>query len=431
MLIPSKWVKQIPLPPATNQNYFDMKIGLIREGKIPTDSRVPLTPDHCALAMKNFPVEIVAQASDIRCYEDAEYKNAGIEIVTDAEDCDILMGVKEVPINLLIPGKTYFMFSHTIKKQAYNRNLLWAILEKNIRLIDYEVLTNEKGDRLIAFGRFAGMVGAHNALWTYGERTKTFSLKRMKDFRDYEEATAFYKTVELPALKIVLTGSGRVGMGAADVLKDMGIRMVEPADFLAKSFPYPVFTQLDCVNYASRKDGRPFQNQDFYQQPELFENIFTPYCKAADVMVHGIFWDNRAPVLFTLDDMRQPDFKIKVIADITCDIAPVSSIPSTLRPSTIAEPVYGFDPSTNQEIQPFQPNGIDVMAIDNLPSELPRDASTAFGQQFLLHILPELLKEKSEMIDKATITGDGRLTSHFRYLEDYVASCMEENSPVI
>jgi saccharopine dehydrogenase (NAD+, L-lysine forming) len=408
-----------------------MKIGLIREGKIPTDSRVPLPPSECVNAMKNFPVEIVVQSSGIRCFENEEYENKGIKIVSDVEDCDILMGVKEVPVNLLIPGKTYFIFSHTIKKQAYNRKLLSAILEKNIRLIDYEVLKNEYGIRLIAFGRFAGMVGVHNALWTYGKRTGSFSFKRMHEFREYAEAREFYRTIKLPAIKIVLTGSGRVSTGAVEVLHDMGITRVAPEDFISGTFPYPVFTQLDCNNYVARKDGRPFEKLEFYQQPELFENIFSPYCRVADVMIHGIYWDNHAPVFFTLNEMQQPDFKIKVIADITCDIAPVSSVPSTLRPSTIADPVYGFDPVTNREIQPFQSHGIDIMAIDNLPSELPRDASTAFGKQFVEHILPELFKEKSEMIEKATIAKDGQLTKHFQYLEDYVASYIEENSTII
>ncbi len=399
-----------------------MKIGLIREGKIPTDSRVPLTPELCANAMKNFPVEVVVQSSEIRCFTDDEYRDAGISIVSDVDDCDILMGVKEVPTHLLAPGKTYFMFSHTIKEQAYNRKLLWSILEKNIRLIDYEVLKDERGNRLIAFGRFAGMVGAHNGVWTYGQRTGAFSLKRMKDFRDYEEAKSFYKTLKLPAFKIALTGTGRVGSGAAQVLKDMGIRQVSPAEYLRESFPYPVFTQLDCANYVERKDGKPFKKTDFYNRPELFQNTFTPFTKVTDVMVHGIYWDNRAPAFFTLADMQKQDFSIKVIADITCDIAPVSSIPSTLRATTNNDPVYGFDPATNREIQPFQPEGIDIMAIDNLPSELPRDASTAFGGQFLEYILPELLKEESEMIEKATIAADGKLTKHFRYLEDYVAA---------
>lgn len=400
-----------------NQTKF--KIGIIKEGKVPPDSRVPLTPKQCIQAMREFPVEIVVETCPSRCYKDEEFTVLGIEVTTDLSDCDILMGVKEVPISQLIPNKTYLFFSHTIKKQPYNRKLLWAILEKNIRLIDYEVLRDEKGDRLIAFGRFAGMVGSHNALWTYGQRTGRIVLPRMKDFHDYEEAKAFYKTIVLPPLKIVLTGTGRVSSGAADVLRDMGIEQVSPTDFLKKNYPNAVFTQLKSEDYVTRKDGAPYKKSDFHQHPELFKGIFAPFYKVADIMINGIYWDCNAPVFFSVNEMASPDFKIEVIADVTCDIAPVSSIPSTLRASTITDPVFGFDPMTGKETLSYQPNAVDVMSIDNLPNEMPRDASEAFGNQFLKNILPEFFKPKSRVIEEATIAENGHLTSHFRYLEDY------------
>ncbi|MEM8528259.1 MAG: alanine dehydrogenase, partial [Bacteroidota bacterium] len=194
-----------------------MKIGIIREGKIPPDARVPLTPKQCRKIEANFPVDISVEPSENRVFKDEEYVKQEVTLSKDMENCEVLMGVKEVPIDNLIPNKTYFFFSHTIKEQVYNRELLQAILAKNIRLIDYEVLTDEKSRRLIAFGRFAGMVGAHNGLWTYGKRTGIFELKRMKDYKDYAEAKAFYKAVQFPPIKIVLTGTGRVGKGAAEV----------------------------------------------------------------------------------------------------------------------------------------------------------------------------------------------------------------------
>ncbi len=397
-----------------------MKIGIIREGKVPPDSRAPLTPKECKQAMQDFSVEIVVEASPIRCYRDEEYLREGIPITQDLGDCDMLLGIKEVPVGQLIPGKTYFFFSHTIKKQPHNRKLLWAVLDKNIRLIDYEVLTDEHGNRLIAFGRFAGMVGAHNALWTFGQRTGAFSMPRMKDFHDYQEAREFYKTVNFPALKIVLTGTGRVATGAVEVLRDMGIEQVSPEDFLVNTFPHAVFTQLDSPHYVARKDGKPYLKADFYQNPSRYKNIFAPYYCAADIMVNGIYWDCNAPAFFTLDEMAHPGFKLQVIADVTCDIGPVSSIPATLRASTIADPVFGFDPKTGEETAPHQPSSVDMMTIDNLPNEMPRDASEAFGQQFLKHVLPELCKAKSRVIEEATIAQDGQLTAHFRYLEDYV-----------
>lgn len=396
-----------------------MKIGLIRERKIPSDSRVPLTPSQCEWLMRESPVHIKVESSPNRCYTDNEYRQQGIELTDQMEDCDILLGVKEVPVQNLLPGKTYFMFSHTIKKQPHNRKLLWAVLDKGIRLIDYEVLKDEKGNRLIAFGRFAGMVGAHNAMWTYGKRTGQFSLNRMKDFLDYQEAKEFYSTLQLPAMKIVLTGTGRVGTGAAEVLHDMGIKMVTPHEFLHKKFSYAVFTQLDCRHYAARKDGEHFEKRDFYHHPEKYKSVFGPFYRHADIMINGIFWDHRAPAFFDIGEMCEPDFRIQVIADVTCDIAPNSSIPSTIRPSSIQDPVYGFDPYSGLETAPFKSDSIDVMAIDNLPNEMPRDASTSFGQQFIQHILPELFKDESSIINRAVITQNGSLTRHFRYLEDY------------
>lgn len=397
-----------------------MKIGIIREGKIPPDSRVPLIPSQCKTIIESHQLDIVLQPSPIRCFTDKEYIEQGIPLQEDLLDREVLLGVKEVPIDQLLPHKTYCFFSHTIKKQTYNRKLLQAILAKQIRLIDYEVLTHEKGYRLIAFGRFAGMVGAHNGIMTYGMRTRAFSLKRMKDCYDYAEAKAIYRDLQIPAIKIVLTGTGRVANGAAEVLKDMGIQQVNPKDFLQQSFNEAVFTQLDCVDYAARKDGKAFALNDFFQNPHLYKSIFKPFTSVSDIMINGIYWDNAAPAFFMKEVMQEKDFRIKVIADVTCDIAPVSSIPSTLRASTIANPIFGYDPRSGQETAPFQETAIDMMTIDNLPNELPRDASEAFGQQFMDHILQEFLKSQSDILERATIAENGRLGRHFQYLQDYV-----------
>lgn len=399
-----------------------MKIGIIREGKTPPDSRVPLTPAQCQSILSSNPeVTIVVQPSPNRCFTDKEYQTTGIPLQEDLSDCDVLIGVKEVPEDLLIENKIYFFFSHTIKEQTYNRGLLQTILQKNIQLIDYEVLTNDNKQRLIAFGVFAGMVGAHNALWTYGQRSGSYEMARMNTFFDYEAAKEAYKKINLPPIKIVLTGGGRVANGAASVLQDMDIIKVGAEDFLTKDFRIPVFTQLDCHQYAEREDGAPFELSDFFQNPTAYKSIFEPYTKVSDIMINGIYWDNDAPAFFSSEDMQQDTYKIKVIADVTCDIAPVSSIPATLKATTITDPVFGFNPSTGQETAPHQQGIVDMMTIDNLPNELPRDASMSFGKQFIDHVLKELKnKETSKVIERATVTKDGNLGEHFGYLEDYV-----------
>lgn len=398
-----------------------LKIGIIREGKVPPDSRVPLDPAQCK-SLLDKGIDLVVQPSEGRCYSDQDYRDAGVPLQEDLSDRSVLLGVKEVPIDQLIAGKTYFFFSHTIKEQAYNRDLLQAVVDKNIRLIDYEVLTNDAGARVIAFGKFAGMVGAHNGLFTYGQRTGSYSLPRMKDLRDYAEAKTVYANIDLPPMKVVLTGTGRVSGGAAMVLRDAGLKKVTPMDFVTETFDVPVFTQLNSFYYARRKDGEVFDDvRDFYKNPAEYESDFGHFHTEADIFVNGIYWDNDAPAFFTLEDIKRPDWRIKVIADVTCDIAPVSSIPTTLDASTIADPIFGYDRFTDQKVAPHQAASIDMMTIDNLPNELPRDASSAFGDMFVTHVLDALTgKSDAALLDRATIARDGDLGANFEYLRDYL-----------
>ncbi len=399
-----------------------MKIGIIREGKTPPDTRVALNPTQCAAVKAAGVFDIVIESSPNRCYTDAEYRALGIDVVTDLSDCDVLLGIKEVPVSQLLPNKTYFFFSHTIKKQPYNRKLLLAVLEKNIRLLDYEVLVDDTGNRLIAFGKYAGMVGAHNALWTYAKTYGGFELPRLTDCHEYADAVEIYDNTNFPPIKIVVTGTGRVATGAIEVLRDMGIGYVSPEKFLHNEFPVAVFTQLNASHYVTRKDGGEFVKQEFYTQPHLYKNAFLPYTQAADIFINGIFWSNDSPAFFTLEEMAKSNFRIRTIADVTCDIAPISSVPSTIRPSTIPEPVYGFDTANGNEVAPFSKDYINVMAVDNLPNELPRDASTFFGNQFLEGILPELAnQDNSQVIARGIVAQDGKLTPRFEYLSDYVA----------
>lgn len=396
-----------------------MKIGIIKETKIPGDSRCPLIPEQAATLIQEG-WNIVAQRSNERSFTDAEFEKAGVPLVDDISDCDVLLGVKEVKLEALIENKTYFFFSHTIKEQEYNRDLLREIIRKKIRLIDYEVLTNEKGQRLIAFGKFAGMVGAHNGIMAYGKRTGLFELPRMKDMKNYNEAKAIYRNIQFPKMKVILTGFGRVSTGAAEVLNDMGFKKISSDEFLNKEATEAVYCQIRANEYVKHKSKTEFEIQDFYNNPSEYISTFQPFLSKADVFINGIYWDNNAPAFFKPDDLKKPEFSIKTIADVTCDIAPVSSIPTTIRPSTIAEPVYGVDKNTMEECSPYGENSIDMMAVDNLPNELPRDASESFGSQFIEHILPELNKEESEVLLRATVAVDGKLGPYFQYLENFL-----------
>ena len=397
-----------------------LKIGIIREGKIPVDRRVALTPTQAQEVMKKFDVEIVAQRSEIRCFSDSDYAAVGIEVVDSLEDCQVILGVKEVPIPDLMPDKTYFFFSHTIKMQSYNRTLLQEVLKKNITLIDYETLTDETGKRIIAFGRWAGIVGAYNGILTYGQRYNLFHLRKATDCFDLEDLKTEFSKVRLPVVKIALTGGGRVAKGAMEVLVGMGVRKVSAAEFLEKSFDFPVFAQLNTHHYNKKSDGGSFSKTEFYANPERYEPNFLRFAKVSDILIASAYWDPRAPVLFYKEDILRDDFKINVIADITCDIE--GSIPSTKKPSTIEDPIYDYNASDDRVENAMTDEGnITVMAVDNLPCELPRDASESFGNELVNNVLPELLGDDSKnIISQATIAKGGKIAGKYVYLQDYV-----------
>ena len=397
-----------------------IKIGLIREGKTPPDKRVPFTPLQVEEIEQRFPhTKVMAQSSASRCYQNEEYTKLDVAVNDDLASCDILMGIKEVPPLELLEGKTYLFFSHTIKKQPYNRKLLQEVLRKKIRLIDYETLTDTQGNRLVAFGRFAGMVGAYNGLWTYGKRFNAFQLRRAFECFDVNALKLELRKVKLPPVKIILTGAGRVARGAMEALDTAGIRKISPYDFTHNNFDEPVYVQLGSVDYHLRKEGGHFNRDEFHHHPERYYSSFKNFIAHADILLAGAFWNPNAPVLFTIKDMLSPKFKIKVIADITCDIS--GSVPSTKKASSIADPVYDFDPSTDSVKPAFSfDKYVTVMAIDNLPCELPRSASEEFGHDLIDRILRPLLVEDPEgIIERGTIAKGGKLTERFSYLQDY------------
>lgn len=398
-----------------------IKIGIIREEKSPQDTRTPITPQQAKQIQETYPlVTIYCQSSKIRSFSDDEYRNAGIDIVEDVSACDILLGVKEVQIDKLIPEKTYLFFSHTIKKQPYNKKLLKSIVENKIRLIDYECLADENGIRVIAFGRWAGIVGAYNAFWTYGQKNKTFSIKRAYQCHDLNELFDELKKVTLPPIKILITGNGRVSQGGLEVLEAAGIKRVDPEQYLFQQFDEPVFTQIDVDVYTKRKDGKAFSFDHFFKNPSNYKSNFKTFYKTTDVLIMAAYWDPNAPRLFEIEDVKDSAFKISVIADITCDIN--GSVPTTTKPTTIDDPVYDLDLESFMEKEAFShDDNLSVMSIDNLPNELPRDASESFGEQLMKYVLPELLKGFNQpIIKKATIAEDGDLTGKFEYLRDYL-----------
>jgi len=399
-----------------------IKIGIIREGKVPPDMRVPLTPIQCRSLLDVYPnLDIVVQPSPIRAYNDEAYLNLGISMSEDLSDCDIIMGVKEVNAEDLIPDKKFMFFSHTIKKQPYNRDLLQAIIDKKIQLIDYEVLKDKSNKRIIGFGRYAGIVGCYNGFLTYGLKHGLYDLKAANKCADRKEVEQELKRVELPSnTKIVLTGFGRVGHGAREIMDLLPIKEVSPEEFISQEFDSPVYTQLEVEDYYAKKDGTPFNKSEFYKSPENFSCTFSKYLSHADMYIPCHYWSDKAEYIITRDDLKKENVRLSVVADISCDID--CAVACTIRPSKISDPIYGYNPITETEDDFMKEGVIAVMAVDNLPCELPLDASEDFGSELIKEIIPSLIGEDKDLIIArgSETTLEGELSEYFAYLENYL-----------
>ncbi|EDP71759.1 hypothetical protein FBALC1_04707 [Flavobacteriales bacterium ALC-1] len=398
-----------------------MKFAIIKERKNPPDRRVVFSPETLAEARSKFPdAEFVVESSDIRVFPDEAYAKLGFEVTDDVSDADVMIGVKEVPVEDLIPNKKYFYFSHTIKKQPYNRKLLLAMLEKNIEMYDHETIVKQSGARLIGFGRYAGLVGAYNGFRALGLRGGLFNLPKVETLADLDEVKSELDKITLPNIKILLTGTGKVAHGAKEILDHLKIKEISDALYLTSQFTEPVYVMADVMEYAKRTDGKVGDKWEFYKNPSGYESNFMPYAKETDYFIAGHFYGNHAPYLFTREDAKHQDFRINLVADISCDIdGPVAT---TIRSSTIADPFYGYNPQTEQEVAYDAKDAITVMAVDNLPCELPKDASEGFGETFVEHVIPAFFNnDQKGILKRARITTEnGELTERFSYLQDYV-----------
>ncbi|WP_282031436.1 NAD(P)-dependent oxidoreductase [Winogradskyella eximia] len=397
-----------------------MTFAIIKERKNPPDRRVVFSPEHLAAARAQFPeANFIVESSSIRVFSDEDYRKEGFEVLDDVSHADVMIGVKEVPIENLIPNKKYFYFSHTIKKQPYNRKLLLAMLEKNIEMFDHETIVKKSGARLIGFGRYAGLVGAYNGFRALGLRDDLFNLPKVETLADLNEVKSELDKITIPNIKILLSGTGKVAHGAKEILDHLGIKEISDALYLTSQFTEPVYCMVDVMEYSKRSDGKVGDKFKFYKDPSGYESNFMPYAKETDYFIAGHFYGNNAPYLFTREDAKHPDFRINLVADISCDIdGPVAS---TIRPSTIADPFYGYDAKTEKEVAFNAENAITVMAVDNLPCELPKDASEGFGVTFLEHVIPSFFNnDEREILKRAKITENGKLTKRFSYLQDYI-----------
>ena len=400
-----------------------MKIGLLMETKTPVDNRVALTPAQVAKLNQEYPdSEIVVQSSNIRAFSDEEYRQEGVKVVEDVSDCDVLFGIKEAKISTLLSNKHYVFFGHIAKMQEYNRPLLQAFLNKGITFTDYEYLVDDQNIRLCAFGWWAGVVGVYYTLRGYGLKMGLFELPKPDIKFTLDQLILNLKDIELPKVKLLVTGAGRVSQGAQYVLEKIGAVKVCESDYLNdEKVTVLTYAVADADRLVKRKDGANFTWDDFIKNPQEYESDFMRWAKYTDVLICAHFWAPNAPVYLSADDLKSSDNKIRMIGDVTCDI--MGSVKSTIRPATHAEPYYDYNPLTEKEEPLFaNKDNITVEAVDTCPNALPMDASEFFGSMLIPHVFTPLLEghgEDSKVIERATIVKNGKLTDHFSYLTDF------------
>ncbi|MGB1360793.1 MAG: NAD(P)-dependent oxidoreductase [Alphaproteobacteria bacterium] len=398
-----------------------MKIGILRENKVPHDFRVPFTPEQANEVKQKFNVDVIVQPSPIRCFDDSEYQAQGIEVREDVSDCDILFGVKEVPVDDLIPNKTYVFFSHTIKKQEHNQKLMRALLDKNITMIDYEVLVGPNGQRLTAFGREAGIVGAYNALKVYGKRNGLFDIPLAHTLKDVNHLYDVVSNLPTLDINVMNTGAGgRVSGGVVSVLEKTSLKSVSAQEYLSNGKTQKgMFVALSPKDYIKRIDNSEMVETEFFADPSGFESNFLPYAEVSDIYVSGHFWDRRSSVFFDMNDIADKDkFPIEIISDVSCDLP--GPIPTTLRETKLDNISYDVSRQTFNEEPVFNnKDNITITAVDNLPSSIPRDASSNFGASLINEMLEYYMGNDDGRIEKGTICKNGKLTPTFAYLQDY------------
>ena len=398
-------------------------IGIIRESRN-DENRTPLVPEHIKKYKESNPnINFIIQPSNSRCFSDEEYELCGAKINENLNECSIIFGVKEIDPNILINNRTYLFFSHTFKinKQQKNiekhkKDLLLSILNKKITLIDYENIRGKNGTRCLGFGRFAGIIGCYNTLNLFLKVLGKQSLASAYKINDYERLVLNLKNLYFPKTKILVTGDGRVAKGVIELLNQTNIKAVSKKDFLEKKFDQPIFCNLETKDYVTNNSSTNFNLEHFIDNPQDYSSSALQYLKETDILISAHYWDPSSPKIFENEDLKVLQ-NLKIVGDITCDIN--GSVPTTIRSTTIEEPNYWIERYTLKEIDENN-DGIAVMAVDNLPSELPRDSSTEFSEGIIKEVLPFLLKEDDGRILNGTITTDGSFLEKYNYLNDYI-----------
>lgn len=430
-------------------------IGIRHEDKYVMERRAPLTPRHVERLIKGKQLDIVVQTSPKRVFTDQEYIKAGARIADNLGECSVILGVKEMPIDFFEPQKTYVFFSHVIKGQAYNMPMLKRMMELGCNLIDYEKIVDEQGRRLIFFGRYAGLAGMINSLWSLGLRLKEagyetpfLKITQAHHYASLEEARKVISEVgqeiaekglpaELRPFTVGFTGYGNVSQGAQEILGLLPVKEISPEklleltvrDHAPNNLIYKVIFKEEHL--SAHNDGHSFDLHDYYTHPENYHSIFEKYIPHLSVLMNCMYWDARYPKLITKDYLEKAfaegNPKLTVIGDVTCD--PDGSIEITHKGTEIEDPIFVYNPFTRKPVMGHKGEGMLVMAVDILPSELPRDASNGFADALVNFVKPISDCDFSEpfedldiprAIKKALILHNGELTHDFQYIKEYL-----------
>jgi alpha-aminoadipic semialdehyde synthase len=430
-------------------------IGIRHEDKYVMERRAPLTPRHVERLIKGKQLDIIVQTSPKRVFTDDEYRQAGARISDNLGECSVILGVKEMPIDFFEPGKTYVFFSHVIKGQPYNMPMLKRMMEMGCNLIDYEKIVDEQGRRLIFFGKYAGLAGMINSLWSlglrlreYGYETPFLKITQAHHYASLEDAKKVISEVGqeiaekgLPAalrpMTFGFTGYGNVSQGAQEILGLLPVKEISPEklidlsqrDYLPNNLLYKTVFREEHL--SAHNEGLEFDLHDYYAHPESYHSIFEKYIPHLSVLMNCMYWDARYPRLITKDYLEKAFAegtpRLTVIGDVTCD--PDGSIEITHKGTEIEDPIFVYNPATRQPVMGHKGNGMLVMAVDILPSELPRDSSSGFADALINFVKPIAdcdFSEEFEDLDlpraikKALILHNGELTHDFKYIENHL-----------
>lgn len=431
-------------------------IGIRHEDKYVMERRAPLTPKHVERLIKTKKLDFVVQTSEKRVFTDEEYIKAGAKIAKDLKKCSVIFGVKEMPESFFEEDKTYIFFSHVIKGQVYNMPMLKKMMEMKCNLIDYERVVDEQGKRLIFFGRYAGLAGMINSLWSLGLRLKEAGYKtpfaRIKQAHQYSSLAEVREVIsavgqeiaekgmpeELRPFTVAFTGYGNVSQGAQEILGLLPVKEISPEKllYLKRRSRLPdnliykiIFKEEHLVEPIN--ENEEFDLHEYYASPEKFKSSFEKYIPHIDMLINCIYWDSRYPRLVTKDYLEQLHAtgtpKLKVIGDISCDVN--GSVECTEKGTEIEDPIFVYHPDARTYTMGHKGEGILVMAVDILPSELPRDSSAGFADVLINYVKAIadcdfnedfLTLDLPNPIKSALILHRGELTPHFKYLEEHL-----------